>query len=224
MFHIRLIVGAFSLWGLSVLQALTLQPVATPTPDTIETPQLPQVSITSPQTGAALQGNISVTGTTVVPGFEYAELTFAYHEHPTDTWFLISSSEEAVLQGMIAQWDTSTITDGIYDLRLTVTLVDGERVSAIVSGIRVRNYSPIETDTPTPVTPTSTPAPGELPPATITPTPTQTPIPPSATPLPTNSLELTNQDFALNLGKGALATIGIFALIGLYQTIKKIRY
>jgi hypothetical protein len=223
MFRSWLTIGALLLWGLNASQASILQSNATQTLTITPTPQPRLLSIHYPLTGTALQGSVNIIGTTAIAGFQNAELAFAYSNHPTNTWFLINVSDTPVNESTIATWDTSTISDGIYDLRLTVNLTTGKQVETIIKAVRVRNYSPIETDTPTPVTPTSTQAPGELPPATITPTATETPVPPSATPLPTNALEFTRQDFALTMGKGVLAVFGIFALIGLYLSVKKIR-
>jgi hypothetical protein len=135
----------------------------------------------------------------------------------TDTWFLIYDSDEAVSDGELTQWDTSTITDGEYKLRLVVTLQDGSQITTDINNLRVRNYTPIETSTSEP---TATRAPGDTPAPTITPTPTTTPIPPTATPLPPNPAIISSHDILLSLGKGALVTIGFFAILGLYQLIR----
>jgi len=92
-----------------------------------------------------------------------------------------------------------------------------------VEGLRVRNYSPIETSTPTPVTPTATPLPGELSIPTPTPTPTISPPAPTPTDLARNPAQVSVPDIALSLGKGALAILGLFALMGIYQAVKNIR-
>jgi hypothetical protein len=218
-----LIFGALLIWGFVTSQTPNLQNNAFQSTTVTPTPPGGTLSIHYPLTGDAVQGSVNIIGNTDIPGFQNAELSFAYTDHPTNTWFVINASDTPVNDNTLAAWDTSTISDGNYDIRLSVELVTGESVETINKAVRVRNYSPIETDTPTPVTPTKTQAPGELPPATITPTATETPVPPSATPLPTNALEFTRQDFALTMGKGALAVFGIFALLGLYLVVKKIR-
>lgn len=186
------------------------EPTSTPSP----------AAILSPAAGEALQGNISITGRTSAPGFQSAELTFAYSHNPTDSWFLIWESREPIADGLLAHWDTTTLTDGEYTLRLVVILEDGSQPSTTVPDLRVRNYTPIETNTPTPVTPTATLKPGDTPIPTLTPTPTQTPIPPTATLLPPNPARLTLSEIAQGFGKGALVVIGLFALLGVYQIIK----
>ena len=72
-------------------------------------------------------------------------MAFGYQDDPTATWFLIEQSAEPVKKGLIASWDTSTITDGEYQLRVRVILADGKVAEAIVPNLRVRNYTPVET-------------------------------------------------------------------------------
>jgi hypothetical protein len=204
---------------LSILLALALSPIqpaqavvqqATPTPVV--------VGILSPLPGQAGQGQFPIIVNTHVEGFQFAELSFGYYEDPTQTWFLIAQSVEPVSNAKMAEWDTSTITDGNYTLRLVVSLQDGSKITTAVTGIRVRNYSPIETDTPAP---SPTPAPGQTPLPTITPTPTISPIPPTLTPLATNPAQITNQDVTSNFWQGVAIAFVIFLFIGLYGAIRR---
>jgi hypothetical protein len=164
---------------------------------------------------------VSISGNNAIDGFQSSELFFGYANNPTDTWFLITRNDQPVKDGELAQWDTTTITDGNYTLRLIVSFSDGTQSVATVPNVRVRNYSPIETDTPTPITPTATQVPGDMPISTITPTATITPKPPTPTPLPTNPAELSSANIIAGVGKGALATMGLFILLGLYITIRR---
>jgi hypothetical protein len=119
--------------------------------------------LTSPQPGQVVSGLVTLSGTADHPAFNRYELSFAYDEDPTDTWFSIGEPVDTrVIDGRLALWDTSTITDGDYSLRLRVWLQDGRSLEAVVPGIRVRNYSsdpviptavPPEADRPLP-TPT----------------------------------------------------------------------
>lgn len=177
----------------------------------------PELSIRSPVPGQAVQGSVSIEGSSTASGFLSAELSFAYTGDSTGTWFLIAETSQPVQEGVLAQWDTGAITDGDYDLRLRVTLADGSHVETTIRGLRVRNYTPIETDTPTPVTPTFTQLPGETP--AVTPTPV---VLPSSTPLPPNPAEVSGQDITLSLGKGALAILGLFALLGVYKLVRNL--
>jgi len=92
-----------------------------------------------------------------------------------DTWFAIGEpSRQPVEAGPLGLWDTSGITDGNYHLRLRVFLDNGTALEHIVDGLRIRNYTQIETPTaaavvapqgtPTAAPPTATPRPTPLPP------------------------------------------------------------
>jgi hypothetical protein len=189
------------------------------------TNQVWNISISSPKSGDAVRGLVSVSGTTNLEGFASSEVDFAYHQNDAREWFLIDQSNQPVSDGAIATWDTSTITDGIYDLRLIVNLADGSQKTVEVTNIRVRNYTEIETATPEPIkTPGQsnsslyTPTPGVLP------TTTATLFRPSSTPFPTNPVVLTENDVIASLGKGGLIISGFFLLAGLYAGLKsKIR-
>jgi hypothetical protein len=171
--------------------------------------------ITSPAPGDAIQGVIVITGTTDVDDFSSAEMSFAYHdEDENDDWFLIQKSTQSIGAGQIAVWDTTTITDGLYDLRLLVRLTDGNTTEVIVSGLRVRNYTSIETNTPQPTSaylatveqPTSTAFAEE---AAISPTI-----------LPTNSIEVTQDVLSRKAVQGVLAIAIFMGVLGIYVTVR----
>ncbi len=188
-----------------------------------QTGDSPGVEITAPLSGAPLKGLVTIEGTAALEGFRSWELTFAYAGDTTGTWFLLAEGEEPVTRGELAQWDTTTITDGDYNLRLTVFLEGGQRRHFVVESLRVRNYSPVETVTPTP-TLTSTPyTVTPLPSLTPSPTapPTQTPVPPTATPLPTNPAILTQSDLTNGITRGAAGAAAAFILVGLYISLKQ---
>lgn len=187
------------------------------TPTTTVTPQ-PAVVLTYPLPGQALQGDILITGTTPVEGLSAYEVYFGYAQNPTDTWFLLQHATQPGENGLLAHWDTSTITDGDYSLRLVLYWNDSSQTTLTVPGLRVRNYSAIETDTPTPPPPSDTPPPGTpLPPSatpTSTPIPSATPVPPTPTPLPTNPAIVSQEDVLTTIVTGAGIGSGILLLIG----------
>lgn len=201
----------------------TATSTATPTP-----PAQPQ--ITAPAGGEAVQGQVTISGASGVPGFFYAELSFAYAGDSTGTWFLIEETFTPLQSGSLATWDTFAITDGTYDLRLLITLVDGSEMETFVRGIRVRNYSQIEAATPTAsLTPTATPTvdrtqafvPSETP--TVTPTPSASALPPTLTPLPRNPAEVTPQQIGDTLLRGLAGTLAAFLLLGMYASLRRRR-
>jgi len=178
--------------------------------------QLDQVVITAPIPGQALQGDIVITGNTSVEGFVASQISFGYAGDVTDTWFLIQYSMVPVDNDLLAQWDTTTITDGDYTLRLVIDTTDGSHITLIVPGLRVRNYTPVETDTPTPLPPSATAGPGTpLPPSatpSATPIPSATPPPPTPTPLPTNPAIISEKDVVFTVAEGAGIGISLLAL------------
>lgn len=167
--------------------------------------------ILAPGPGEALQGLVTLTGTTDVPGFVRIELAFAYQSDTTGTWFLLQQSDTRIKDGTLATWDTTTITDGTYRLRMRVFLQDGQVLEDTIDGLRVRNYTTVETSTPEPDTQptgraTSTP--------TATPRPDFQPAVVAATPLPTNPVQVTAQHLQSSILRGVLAVLGA-ALLGL---------
>lgn len=187
----------------------------------------PNIVIRSPAGGDAVQGTVQVSGNANPVGFVRYELNFAYHADPTGTWFLIAEGREPVRGAALAEWNTFEITDGDYDLRLSVELDDGNIVEHIVTGIRVRNYSLVETSTPPPpATSTQTPTPDLTALFTPAPTLTETPLPtliPTATPLPPNPAELGPGKIGQTVLRGAAGALAFFILLGLYTSIRSPR-
>ena len=167
------------------------------------------VSIDSPLPGGAVQGLVLISGTISVEGFQSYQLAFSFSEENDPDWFTISEADTLEEDGILGEWDTATLPDDTYDLRLTVVLADETSIETTVRGVRVRNYSIIETDTPTPtpeVSPTATPEP-EI---TSTPTPAITPSP---TPLAPNPAEVTVTDLQSTLVTGGIAGAVLFVLL-----------
>jgi hypothetical protein len=140
--------------------AFARQDGPTPTPP-IQTEQATPmtgstVQIISPKDGQALQGSVPIVVDTTTLNFQTVELAFAYADDPTDTWFWIYQGIQPVTGTMLVLWDTSTLTDGDYKLRMQVTFSDGSLQTAIIQDLRVRNYTPVETSTPPPPTPQPT--------------------------------------------------------------------
>jgi len=166
---------------------------------------VPRLEISQPRPGQALQGSVRILGSTNIRNFGHSELEFAYQNNPTDTWFRLAESDQGVVNEVLAVWDTTTITDNNYQLRLTVTTKDNQKHIYKVEGLRVRNYTPIETDTPQPAQQR------EEVESTLEPT-----LPPlTPTPLPTNPLTLQEGD----LIRSALKGVGMVAIVFLLGTL-----
>jgi len=168
--------------------------------------------IVAPRPGDVLQGVVTITGSSNVTGFASAEIAFTYADDPTGTWFLIARSGQPVSKNTLVTWDTTVLTDGDYFLRLRVYLTDGSFRETLVSGLRVRNYTPVETPTPTVPAPEATPLP--------TMTPTATPFP-TPTALPRNPATLASTDVSNSILYGGLVAILIFVIIGIYLWLRR---
>ncbi len=174
--------------------------------------QISRPKIDSPQNGDALQGVVEIIGTSEIVGFQSAEVAFAYGTN-SSTWFLITSSEQPVRDGVLASWDTTTIADGAYLLRVRVHTSDGDVVDVEAKDLRVRNYTPIETSTPRPEEQTAEPQ-VILPEATSLPTPTD---------LPENPASVTMTKFTFSLVEGAAFVLIVFFVIGIYSAARRKR-
>jgi len=169
------------------------------------------VAITSPRAGDVLRGQVSVIGSTDVPNFLSAQLDFAYASDSTDGWFALQAFPQPALDSPLFLWDTASITDGDYQLRLRVTLTDGA-IQEVIIPVTIQNDALLSPPTPLP---TSTPASGigvQIPtPFLLAASPTPTEIPrPTPTPLPANPAALNRNDIYASLSRGALVIIGLF--------------
>ena len=181
----------------------------------------PPIAITSPLAGDVLRGEVTITGTTDIPNFFSAQLDFSYASNPTGTWFAIQTLSQPVTDSTITTWETTSISDGAYVLRLRVNLLDNtfqEITVPIQIGNDVAPLTPM-------VVPTATlnavevqiPTPFLL---AASPTPT---TPPRSTPtaLPTNPASLGQSAIYASLGRGALVILGLFAISGLLIRLRR---
>ena len=107
-------------------------------------------AITTPKSGSALQGKVDVRGYIKSTNFAGYDLDFSHSPSPDAGWFNITTSDKNPTDGLLGVWDTSSISDGNYRLRLTVHYKDVTKAEIFVEEIRVRNYTPVETNTPAP--------------------------------------------------------------------------
>jgi hypothetical protein len=179
------------------------------------------LAITSPAPEEVLRGEVTITGSTDIPNFIFAQLDFAYAANPTNTWFNIQTFSQPIADSTLAVWNTTSISDGDYVLRLRVTLEDGTFQDVMVPVV-VMNDVPLST--PTAIPPTSTaeiavqvPTPFLL---AASPTPTDLPRP-TPTMFPPNPASLGQNEIYGSLGRGALVMIGLFALAGLIVRLRR---
>ena len=179
------------------------------------------LAISSPEADQIVQGLVIVSGTVTVLGFSSYELSFAYKDDPTDTWFTLQNSSLPVFEGELGAWDTTTLTDGDYSLRLRVFLLDGSAQETIVTDLRVRNYTAVPTST---FTPTATPFAEIVAPTAqlIAPLPaTATPSHPTPTPFPPNPAGLTVSSISEALGRGAILSLLLILVVSLILRLRR---
>jgi hypothetical protein len=180
----------------------------------------PPMAITSPAPNEILRGQAAITGKVDAPSFVSAQLDFAYASNPTNTWFPIRTLSSPLTEPTLATWDTTSITDGDYVLRLRVNFEDGTSQEATVP-VKIGNDL---LPTPT-LEPTLTPEPDTVlipTPFLLAASPTPTDIPrPTPTALPPNPVSLGQNQIYLSLGRGALVILGLFALAGLIVRVRR---
>jgi len=158
----------------------TPAPSATPTasvaPTKTASSAAPEVSIVSPEMGAVLGGVVSIIGTVRIDGLQGYVVSAGPGQHPTQWIDITSVGNTTVLNGRLAFWNTMTLPDGVYILRLRA--IYGSPAPQYLDTYAGPLWISNAPQTPTPE-PTAYPSA----------TPTQTAIPsPTPTPLPTLAL------------------------------------
>ena len=180
----------------------------------------PPIAITSPAPADILRGQVTITGKVDVPSFVSVQLDFAYVSNPTNTWFTIQTFSQPLLDSTLVTWDTTSITDGDYVLRLRVNFEDGTSQEVTVP-IKIGNDA---LPTPT-IEPSSTPEPESVlipTPFLLAASPTPTEVPrPTPTALPANPVSLGQNQIYTSLGRGALVILGLFVLAGIIFRVRR---
>jgi len=176
------------------------------------------IFIQSPREGQPLQGVEIIEGRIRGEGFLSGKISFAHQQAEDPSWFFIADlapdTAEGDVTAFVVEWDTSQITDGDYRLRVKANFEGRVAVSEEVRGLRIRNYSLIETSTPAP------PQPGQEVPRKTEPvelTLQDTPPPTAKNPA---ALDQSDMVEALMLGLGAAG--GLFLLGAIYTAVKKV--
>ena len=213
------------LFTLVIVWSVALRPLSGAQGD-IFTVQQQVVTIFFPSPGQVLQGKIAIQATTTAAAIKSAELLFGYQDDPTGTWFLLwewpgqntpgPDQEQPFLKPQIYEWDTTTLTDGNYTLKLVVTLEDGSQTEAKIPGLRVRNYTPIETSVPSGET-TSLVITPTINPALLIPI-----VEPSPLPQPTNPAQLTPAQIGDSMRLAIIWMFAVFLLMGIYIYLRSI--
>ncbi len=173
-----------------------------------------QPRVDSPRQGDVLQGQVSINGNTDLPDAQSYEVSFSYENAAVDTWFLIVQTDKLVKNGQLALWDTNSIRDGDYRLKVSVRFTTGETSEVVIGKLKVRNYSQ------TGVEPASA-AEGE---PTIQPTPSQAATQqPTPTALPANPLAVNRVMIRASMLAGAAAAVLILSGLGILLSFRRLR-
>lgn len=121
----------------------TLSPDMTALPITQEVPSgmsgciSDQIVITSPEPGDEVSGTIKITGTVDVPNFGF----YKYEVAPmgSQNWATIAANRDPVKNGDLGEWNTASLTNGDYFLRLVITDNVGATLEPCVIAVRVLN-------------------------------------------------------------------------------------
>jgi hypothetical protein len=191
--------------------------------------------ILSPVAGQTLIGSVTVTGTAASPNFQRYKLEFALQGTGETRWFPIAEVAQQVTGGPLAQWDTAAVPDGVYQLRLRVTLRNGAVLQTSVQNLIVNNRQATALPTvPPPPTgaatevptlgPTAAPLVQQPPISTLRPTfapiavPTAPPAPNEVTQLARSAAATLSAVQAAFCSGAWVAVIG-FGVFGLYQLL-----
>jgi hypothetical protein len=208
--------------------------------------------IAQPAQDSAVRGVVQIVGTATHPQFQRYELYYAPWPVPSDNaWIFIGDAHfNQQPLGLLGTWDSRSVTDGAYGLRVRVVKQDGNYIDSDPRRVLVANTRPVES--PTAVVPTDTPEPLPTePPATptiivavptsarqTTPTPAGTPASQATPLLPTvqagsasqsgaSAGSITDQLFSgerllAAAKKAATYTLAGFVIIGLFFGVKAV--
>jgi hypothetical protein len=167
----------------------------------LTTADLPRVDV--PFEGDTVRGVVGIAGSTDIEGFKSSEVFFGFS--PESEWFSIGLQKEPVSNKVIANWDTTVITDGIYRIKVVVNKSDGRQVETIVNNIQVSNYtfSRVEADQVQNGSNSSVPdyIAGSI---------------ATATAFPPNEAAVSKDDLIASIKDGIFWVIGIFLVTGIY--------
>ncbi len=191
----------------------------------------PSVHIQTPSNGQSLFGVISILGTANNAAMQTYRLEYLSQADLNGQWQPVAKPvAQQVTNGILGQWDTTALPDGVYGLRLRVSLRNGTILEDYVRDLKISNQQP--TPLPT-IPPSETPLQSTLPP-TAGPSPSpliqQPPLStvraaglglPVNTPVPGAPILLPNGAAQGALCMGVLITLVAFLLLGAYVAIRE---
>lgn len=139
-----------------------------------------RVEILAP--ASPLKGIVDIRGSTLIDKFHHYIVEYGVGSSPIAWGALTKEINKTVADGVLARWDTRTVADGTYSLRVLVVDERGHQYEARTE-VEILNTEPTATARPTnTVTPTRTKRPRKTAVPTVTLTPSMTATP-SVTPM-----------------------------------------
>jgi PKD repeat protein len=109
------------------------------------------IVILSPIPGNVVAGNIQVLGSAMHPQFLQYQLEYGPDPNPGNLWYAATGPiQQPVMNNLLGIWNTGTVQDGTYQLRLRVFLRDATSLSTVVNNIRIQNRVPTQVPSATP--------------------------------------------------------------------------
>jgi hypothetical protein len=96
-----------------------------------------QIMITSPEPGDVVSGIVNIAGTANVPNFGFYKYEVA--RLGSQEWATISADRQTKQNEQLGDWNTSSLTNGDYFLRLVITDNIGVALEPCVIAVRVSN-------------------------------------------------------------------------------------
>jgi hypothetical protein len=96
-----------------------------------------QIMITSPEPGDPVSGTIEIAGTASIPNFGFYKYEVA--RLGTQEWATISADRNPKQNEKLGDWNTASLTNGDYFLRLVVTDNVGISLEPCVIAVRIAN-------------------------------------------------------------------------------------
>ncbi|HMB25081.1 MAG: hypothetical protein ACM33V_03180 [Chloroflexota bacterium] len=96
-----------------------------------------KIIITSPASGTEISGTVKITGTADIPNFAFYKYEVA--RLGSQEWATISAERTPKKNGELGEWNTASLTNGDYFLRLVITDNAGTVLEPCVIAVRIAN-------------------------------------------------------------------------------------
>jgi hypothetical protein len=96
-----------------------------------------KIMITAPEPGDDVSGTVEITGTANIPNFGFYKYEIALQG--SQNWATISAGRDPKVDASLGSWNTTSLTNGEYFLRLVITDNVGMALEPCVIAVRVVN-------------------------------------------------------------------------------------